>query len=213
MRDPSGTCAATSAICTHTRRRPFSPACADIASSKSRAPTGSIVNVGRPVRSRRWLSVRSASRAARDASRSSSGSKPRLMPRSSSIASIMSRATSGRPITRITSAPVPRLARRTSTRSPARAPPADLGERPEPLPPITTREEPCPREGPGDERSDGNTRSAVRKRPPLASTATNAPFPAAEAGGPERLTWLWLWRRRSRAPPAGRVRCPRRLRP
>ena len=51
--DPAGTNADTSAMCTHTRTAPSSSSSAEIASSKSRAVGGSIVNVGRSRRSRR----------------------------------------------------------------------------------------------------------------------------------------------------------------
>ena len=82
---------------------------AEIASSKSRALAGSIVNVGRPVRSRlpsvAWIFRAAAARA----SRSTAGSNPRARPRSSSRPSIRSRATSGRPSTRVICArPSPR---------------------------------------------------------------------------------------------------------
>ena len=87
-------------MCTHTRTAPSSSTSAEIASSKSRAVGGSIVNVGSARRSSRAGSASRGRSAAARASRSTCGSKRRRSPRSSSIASITSRATSGRPIRR-----------------------------------------------------------------------------------------------------------------
>ena len=93
-------------MCTHTRQPPSSSTEADIASSKSRALAGSIVNVASERRSRRPASSISESAACR-ASRSTAGSNPRRRPRSTSSASITSRATSGRPSRRATTARPP----------------------------------------------------------------------------------------------------------
>ncbi len=186
--EPSGTCAATSAMCTHTRAAPPSIASAEIASSKSRALAGSMVNVGSARRSRRsYLAWRTRSPAAR-ASRSTAGSNARARPRSSISPSITSRATSGRPSTRRIRAPDPRpceprppapRAGWTSTRSPARALP-----RAEPGEPTTICEEPPRRGEPSRGCSYGNSRSAVRKRPRRSSTATIALAGAGPTGSP-----------------------------
>ncbi len=86
---------------TQTRTAPSSSTSAEIASSKSRAVGGSIVKVGSARRSSRPSASSSGGRsAAARASRSTCGSKRRRSPRSSSIASITSRATSGLPIRR-----------------------------------------------------------------------------------------------------------------
>ena len=73
---------------------------AEIASSKSRAVTGSIVNVVRAVRSRRATSWSTPRSRACLAARSTAGSKRRRSPRSSMSASSTSAATSGRPSAR-----------------------------------------------------------------------------------------------------------------
>ena len=150
--EPGRTCAATSAMCTHTRTAPSSSSSAEIASSKSRALGGSIVNVGSARRSTRGTSA--TREAASRASRSASGSKRRRRPRSSISASSTSRATSGRPIRRSTFPwPAPRPVGATSTSSPGRAGPRSTFMR-------------GPREKNG---------VAVRKRPRLSSTATIGP--------------------------------------
>ena len=74
---------------------------AEIASSKSRALAGSIVNVGSSRRSRRSGAARRATALARRAPRARPRRRSaRARPRSSISASITSRATSGRPSTR-----------------------------------------------------------------------------------------------------------------
>ena len=104
--EPGGTCAATSAMCTHMRTAGWSGSdsilSAETASSKSRAVAGSTVKVGRSRRSRLRPSCSSVSAlcharapAAR-ASRSTGGSKRRAKPASRSICSIASRAVSVR---------------------------------------------------------------------------------------------------------------------
>jgi hypothetical protein len=106
-------------MCTQMRVAPSSRRSAEIASSKSRAVAGSIVNVGRPVRSRRTTSRSGPALRACLAARSTAGSKRRRSPRSSMSASSTSAATSGRPRLRSTLAcPPARVAGRTSTRSP-----------------------------------------------------------------------------------------------
>ena len=107
-------CAVTSAMWTHRRMRPSSRL-AEIASSKSRADTGSIVNVGSAVRSIRSNSRRRLARVVLDAR-----GKLRRRPRSTMIASITSRATSGSPSGRTTRGP--RLPPPTRTIEPGRAP-------------------------------------------------------------------------------------------
>ena len=83
-------------MCTQTRQCSSPRASQEIASSKSRAVTGSMVKVGSAVRSRRGTSGGRASWAAR----STPGGNERRRPRSSMSASMTSRATSGRPSTR-----------------------------------------------------------------------------------------------------------------
>ena len=80
-------------MCTHTRQCSSPRTSQEIASSKSRAVTGSMVKVGSAVRSRRGTSGGRASWAAR----STPGGNERRRPRSSMSASMTSRATSGRP--------------------------------------------------------------------------------------------------------------------
>ena len=156
-RSPACTCAATSAMCTHTRIRPESSRSALIASSKSRAVGGSIGErrqVAQVAAARAGLACRSA--AAR-ASRSTSGSKRRRSPRSSISPSRTSRATSGRPSRRmIFPCPARRPVGATSTRSPTLA-----------RPPLSTL----------IRRPRAKNGSAVRKRPRRSSTATTGAAP------------------------------------
>ena len=198
--EPSGTCAATSAMCTQIRIPPASapappstpaprslpppwppPAApasigsAEMASSKSRALIGSIVNVGSSRRSRRSPGARLTRSPAARASLSSAGSKPRARPRSSSSPSITSRATSGRPSTRTTRTPAPRPREEpcTSTRSPAET--SSLPPRPERAGPSVRRAAPRLCGCPWSRSRGGNSGSAVRKRPRRSTTATVAP--------------------------------------
>ena len=99
------TYADTSAMCTQTRQRSSSSRAAEIASSKSRALTGSIVNVGSERRSRRPAATRTdvvgpGARPPRAPRARPPDRTERRSPRSTISASITSRATSGRPIRR-----------------------------------------------------------------------------------------------------------------
>ena len=158
---------------------------AEIASSKSRALAGSIVNVASSRRSR-LRRARAPARARRPPGPrcSTAAAKPRLRPRSSISASITSRATSGRPSTRTTRAPVepragcaaaPDRPRRARPRAPARS----AGE-----PQRDARGGRAARAAPAGCSRGGNSGSAVRKRPRRSSTATIAP--SARTRGPRR---------------------------
>ena len=105
------------------RHAPSPSSCAEIASSKSLAVAGSIVNVGRSRRSRRAGASPPAASRASCAARSTPGGNAARRPRSSISASITSRATSGRPRIRAIRA---RPARR---RGSAQAAPAARGRR------------------------------------------------------------------------------------
>ena len=141
-------------------------ASADTASSKSRAVTGSIVNVGRSRRSRR-CPPGSAPPDASDApsapdsraSRSTAGSKAPCRPRSSIRARITSRAISGRPSRRAT------VARRDPPRRPLPCPVSDSTTRsptPARLSRLTTTRGPGPKNGSATRNFPWRTSSATR---------------------------------------------------
>ena len=144
-------------MCTHTREVPSSSTRAEIASSKSRALTGSTVNVASGRRSRRAASSNERSTTTW-ASCSTAPSNVRFRPRSIISPSITSRATSGRPNRRVIVArrelrPLRPVPARTSTRSPT----AKRRSR------LTTTRGPDPKNG-----------SATRNLPRRSSTATRA---------------------------------------
>ena len=147
---------------TQIRHEPSSSRAAEIASSKSRALVGSIVNVGSARRSRRPSSCTGAPSAAR-ASRSTAGSKPRRRPRSIISASSTSRATSGRPSRRATTArPRARPFRLGAGATTTRSPMATLRSR------LRASRGPVPKNG-----------SATKNFPRRCTTATRVPGGAA----------------------------------
>ena len=173
--DPGRTNAETSAMWTHTRITPPSNSSAEIASSKSLAPGGSIVNVVSARRSRR-SGPATTSDAATRASRSTSGSKRRRRPRWIISASSTSRATSGRPIRRSIRARPPRPGTAT-TRSPRRSSRRGLSTLircPASNSDETARKRPCLSSTP-------TTGAALTPRPP-SSAPSAAPRPARSPG-------------------------------
>ena len=116
---PAGTKAETSAMCTSTRSPPASRWTV-IASSKSRASGGSIVNVSRSRRSTRPAPATSGSRGRHDSSSSISCPHPKPKPSSTVTARRTAATSSGDPSTEITVAR-PFARGRTATRSPSPA--------------------------------------------------------------------------------------------
>ena len=181
---------------THTRQEPSSSRSAEMASSKSRAVVGSIVNVGSERRSRR-RSSRTVARSAARASRSTAGSKLRRRPRSIMSASRTSRATSGRPSRWETTArprarPLRLGAGTTTTRSPtatprsrfraSRGPGPKNGSATKNLPRrCTTATRPGPRVGAGAGLTSVRRRRCAPRRP--------EPRPRSCADCPARRCW------------------------
>ena len=179
--EPSRTWAATSAMCTHTRVPPVAERSAEIASSKSRALAGSIVNVGKlaQVAPLAAASRSTPLRRPRAPRARAPRSKPRRRPRSSISASITSRATSGRPIRRSTRAAraAPAGAGRARCRRPrarrARRGRADDDARRAP-----------PARRPGADRAAPNSGSAVEEAPAPLEHGDVAPPRARRACAP-----------------------------
>ena len=148
---------------TQIRHEPSSSRAAEIASSKSRALVGSIVNVGSARRSRRPLILHRGTVGRRGPRAPRPGSKPRRRPRSIISASSTSRATSGRPSRRATTArPRARPFRLGAGVTTTRSPMATLRSR------LRASRGPGPKNG-----------SATKNFPRRCTTATRVPAGAA----------------------------------